>query len=189
MISAISLTNAANEQSPQGGALLVQRAREFVERVVRNGPTNESLPTVATSKGRFAPVLLDAFLRTYPESYQAVLQMEPQLQKTASIAAVLDGFRVGDIPHPVALRATLKQKMMRPYKLCAADAFFDFLIWSAPADGTASRKRNGAAIRRTVSTRSEPGIFAGLSWNVRLDLSCWALLGSRCNLPFHGKLF
>ncbi len=127
MISTISLPNEVIEESPQGGALLVQRAREFVETVVKNGPTNGSLPTIATSKGPFSPVLLNALLRAYPEPHQAMLRLRPQLQRAASIAEVLEALRLGDIPHPVALRATLKQRIMGPYKTHAADVFFDFL--------------------------------------------------------------
>jgi hypothetical protein len=127
MISIVSLPNEVVEESPQGGALLVQRAREFVETVVKNGPTNGLLPTIATSKGPFSPVLLDALLRAYPEPHQAMLRLRPQLQRAASIAEVLEALRLGDIPHPVALRATLKQRIMGPYKTHAADVFFDFL--------------------------------------------------------------
>ena len=127
MIPTVSLPIEINEKLPQGGALLVQRAREFVESVLQNGPTNDSLPTVATSKGAFSPVLLDALLRVYPASHQTLLQLRPQLQKAAAIADVLEELRIGVIPHPVALRAVLKKRLMSPYKMHVVHAFFEFL--------------------------------------------------------------
>jgi Cft2 family RNA processing exonuclease len=127
MTSTISLPTEVNEKSAQGGALLVERAHNFVAKLVQNGPTDERLPTVSTSKGAFPPVLVYEMLAAHPELREAMLRVNVPLQKAASIAGVLKALQDGDIPHPVALRGALKQKLMIPDRHYEAGAIFDFL--------------------------------------------------------------
>lgn len=126
-MSTVSFPTEVNEKSAQGGALLIQRARDFIEKVLQSGSTGEPLPTVATSKGPFSPVLVYEMLASHPESRQAILGVSPHLQRAASIAEILYALRDGDLPHPAALRGALKQKLMSPYRLDEAGAFFDLL--------------------------------------------------------------
>src|SRR4051794_27034727 len=102
MITSILLQPRTIEESAQGGVLLVQRARDFVAKMLQGGPMEGPLPTIATSRQAFAPVLLHALLAAYPESRQVMLRVSSPLQKAASIAEVLEDLRTGDIPHPVA---------------------------------------------------------------------------------------
>lgn len=127
MISTVLLSAEVNEKEAQGGALLVQHARDFIEKVLESGPTDQPLPTVATAKGPFSPVLVHALLAAYPESRQAMLRVSPPLQKASSITEVLKALRDGEIPNPLALRGALKQKLMNPYRIYGAEAYFDFL--------------------------------------------------------------
>lgn len=127
MITTGLLPTEVDGKTAQGGALLVQLARDFIENVAQNGPTSEPEPTIATSNGRFPPVLVHALLGPYRELCQAMLLLSPPLQKAASIAAVLDDLRNGAMPHPVALGGALKQRLTNPYRMKEAEAFFDFL--------------------------------------------------------------
>jgi Cft2 family RNA processing exonuclease len=126
MISTVLVPTQVNAKSPQGGAQLVQRARDFIKKILPGGPTVEIVPTVATTKGRFSPVLAHALLSSYSDLRQGMLALNPALQKAAAIAEVLESLRIGDIPHPIALRGALKQKLS-PWRMQQAEAFFDFL--------------------------------------------------------------
>jgi Metallo-beta-lactamase superfamily domain len=127
MTSTVLLSAEVNQKSPQGGAFLVRRARDFIARLVQIGPTDESVPTVATSKGPFSPVLVYDLLADYPELRLAMLRATPVLERAASITEILHALREGHLPHPGALRSALKQKLMNPYRLNEAAAYFDFL--------------------------------------------------------------
>jgi len=127
MVTTVSFPTEVGGRTAQGGTLLVLRARDFVEKLVQGGPAGEPLPTIATSKGPFSPVLVCSLLAAYPELCQSMLRARSSLEKAASIAEVLKALSDGELPHPAALRAALKQKLMSPYRMYGADAYFDFL--------------------------------------------------------------
>lgn len=127
MTTTVLPSSGAGHKSAQGGSLLFQRARDVIDKLARNELFEDPLPTIATAKGVFSPVLVYALLSACPEACHSLVQASAPLRKAASIMNVLEALRKGDYPHPAALGSALKQKLMGPYRMQAPETYFDFL--------------------------------------------------------------
>ena len=63
----------AAEDTAEGGARLLARAREFVEMVLQDGLSPIPCPTIVTQKGPFSPVLVERLLGSEPEVHKSMV--------------------------------------------------------------------------------------------------------------------
>ena len=115
------------EDTAEGGARLLVRAREFTEKVLQNGLSSIPFPTIATQKGSFSPVLVERLLSSEPEVYRSMVDGNTKLQTAQALSSVLESVRAGQIPHPTALKSALVSRVVRPFRVDITHAYFDFL--------------------------------------------------------------
>ena len=162
------------DKSAQGGSLLVQRARVFIDKVTRCETIDEPPPTVATANGVFSPVLVYALLSACPEP-QPSIQVSQPFRKAAAIIGVLEALRDGKHSHAASLGGALKQSLMGPFRMHVAEAYFDFLYGALQLM---------VLERETEATRGNEELFQ----LAVAHIYSLAALG-RADLPYHVEHF
>lgn len=115
-------------QNPEGSARLLAEARAFVERATDEGPTSQSIPTIATRKGPFPPVLVERMLfASAPEAHASLLGRSQRLQVAQTISNLLEAVRAGEIANPTALKTALIAQIVRPFRIVLQQSYFDLL--------------------------------------------------------------
>jgi Cft2 family RNA processing exonuclease len=120
--------NAAYTESPEGSARLIVEARAFVDRAIDLEPSSLVIPTIATRKEPFPPVLVERMLlASAPEVHARLLARSQRLKVSQVLSNVLEQMRAGGIANPTALKSALIAQLVRPFRIELQQSYFDLL--------------------------------------------------------------